>query len=178
MTTMLERLGGHAVRGNKKNNKGDLSSIKRQNGGFGSQSTRSHPQQPAAVANYFYLSLTGPVPLRCFASLEPLLSPNSLMHACFTQISSTCSGSVNISRVAYAIHFECVTPPYGQLDSSSSIHVLNTICKQLHNRAICLVVCDHIHGDERGQLITRPFMCIDYGLMKKIMFSNQELIMC
>lgn len=56
------------------------------------------------------------------------------------------------------------------------IHVLNTTCKQLHNRAISLVVCDHIHGDERGQLITRPFMCIDYGLMKKIMFSNQELI--
>lgn len=102
--------------------KATFSGIKRQNGGFGSQSTRSHPQQPAAVwvrlsgaavANYFYLSLTGPVPLRCFASLEPLLSPNSLMHACFTQISSTCSGSVNISRVAYAIHFECVTPPYG-----------------------------------------------------------------
>lgn len=74
--------------------KATFSSIKRQNGGFGSQSTRSHPQQPAAVwvrlsgaavANYFYLSLTGPVPLRCFASLEPLLSPNSLMHACFTQ---------------------------------------------------------------------------------------------
>lgn len=46
-------------------------------------------------------------PLRCFASPEPLLSPNTLMHACFAQyISSTCSGSVNISRVAYAIHFD------------------------------------------------------------------------
>lgn len=43
---------------------------------------------------------------------------------------------------------------------------------------MCLVICDHLHGDERGQLIMRPFMSIDYGLMKKIMFSNQELIMC
>lgn len=140
MTTMLERLGGHAVRGNKKNNKGDL---------FEHQTAKW----------WLWLSVDSVSPATASSRLSAALgsSGGQLFPSIFNR-----SG-----------------PTYGQLDRLVKfIHVLNTICKQLHNRAICLVVCDHIHGDERGQLITRPFMCIDYGLMKKIMFSNQELIMC